>query len=290
MRIIPALVLAAMLASGCGDDAGGGDADSAAIKVIASFYPLAEIAQEVGGERVAVANVTPPGAEAHDVELSPDQVADVEDADVVLVLGDGFQPSVEQAADRSDGVVVALLDRIGVEGDDPHVWLDPVLMQEVVAEVEGALADADPAGAPQYEERADAYADELAALHGRYQETLAGCQRDLLVTAHEAFGRLAERYGLRQEGIAGVSPDAEPDPRRLAELADLVEEEGVTTVFTEELVSPRVAQSLARETGVETAVLDPIESLDDDAVEAGGSYVSVMDDNLATIAEALGCG
>jgi zinc transport system substrate-binding protein len=290
--MIPALVVvAAMLAAACGGDDDEVDAAGTAdrISVVASIYPLADAAERVGGERVEVVNVTPAGAEPHDIELSPRQVEDIEDADVVLALGGGFQPAVEDVAGRADGVVVDVLERLDVEGDDPHVWLDPVLMADIVEEVAAALTEADPDGSDAYERNADALAEELAELDEEYEARLGTCDRDLLVTAHEAFGRLTDRYGLRQEGIAGVSPDAEPDPRRLAELADLVEDEGVTTVFTEELLSPRVAESLAREAGVKTAVLDPLESLSDDDADAGATYVTVMEDNLATIADALGC-
>lgn len=281
-----------LLVAGCGGDDSPSrtDEDGATLSVVASFYPLAEAARQVGGDRVDVVDVTPPGAEAHDVELSPRQVEDIQDAEVVLVLGGGFQPAVEEVAGRADGEVLQVLDAVDADGDDPHVWLDPVLMEEMVDAVAATLARADPAGAASYEAGAAAYGEELRSLHERYVATLTTCDRRLLVTAHEAFGRLAARYGLRQEGVAGVNPDAEPDPRRLAALADLVEAEGVTTVFTEELVSARVAEALAREAGVTTAVLNPLESLSADSVEAGASYLTVMDDNLAAIAQALGCG
>ena len=268
--------------AGCGGDESG---SGGRLEVVAAFAPLADVAGRVGGDRVDVRNVTPAGAEPHDLELSTDQVADLEDAAVILVLGRSFQPAVEDVAARADGVVVEVLDELAIEGDDPHVWLDPVLMGKVVDATAAALAEADPDGADVYEGNAEALHDDLDALHERYEETLARCERRLLVTAHDAFGRLAERYGLDHEGIAGVAPESEPDPRRLAELADLVEDEGVTTVFTEELVSPRVAESLAREAGVTTVVLDPIESLDD-----GATYLSAMEGNLTALAEGLGCG
>lgn len=285
MRIIPVLTaagLAGALLTGCGD---GDRSEGGQLRVAAGLAPLAEVAERVGGDRVEVENVTPAGAEPHDLELSPDQVADLDDAEVILVLGRGFQPAVEEVADGSDGVVVEVLDQLGVEGEDPHVWLDPVLMRGIVDATAAGLTEADPEGADVYEANASAFRQELDDLDERYGETLATCERRLLVTAHDAFGRLAARYDLEHEGIAGVAPETEPDPRRLAELADLVEDEGVTTVFTEELVSPRVAQSLAREAGVKTDVLDPIESLGEDA-----SYLSAMEDNLAAIAAALGCG
>ena len=285
MRAAAGSLAIAALAGCGGDDGPTGQAGSDRLSVVAGLAPFAEIAELIGGERVAVESITPAGAEPHDVELSPDQVADLEDAAVVVVVGGGFQPAVEDVADRTGGEVVSVLDQLEVEGDDPHVWLDPVLMQEVVDAVTAALEAADPDGAEEYRRNGAALAGELDALDRRYTDRLASCERRLLVTAHDAFGRLAERYDLDHEGIAGVSPDSEPDPRRLSELTDLVRDEGVTTVFTEELLPPEVAEALAREADVGTAVLDPIESLAD-----GATYIGVMDANLDAITEGLGCG
>ena len=153
-------------------------------------------------------------------------------------------------------------DEGGSDGLDPHVWLDPTLMSRAAGEISRALVAADPAGAATYRRNLRRLRHDLAALDARYEQRLTGCERDLLVTSHEAFGYLADRYGLRQEGVAGISPDAEPDARRLAELADLARDEGVTTVFTESAVSPRIAETLAREAGgLRTEVLSPLETL-----------------------------
>jgi zinc transport system substrate-binding protein len=259
--------------------------------VVAAAYPLAWAAHQVGGRRVAVQNLTPAGAEPHDLELSTAQRDAVEDADVVLVLGEGFQPAVEAAASRRDGITVAVLERLRLgAAHDPPVWLDPRLMIDIVDEVADALRTAHPGARAAFARRAAATNDTLAALDRRYRDGLADCRQDTIVTSHEAFGHLAEAYGLRQEGVAGIAPDAEPDPRRLGELADLVRERGITTVFTEELVSPRIAQTLAREAGgVRTAVLNPLEGLTARELRAHDDYVSVMDANLVTLRTALEC-
>jgi zinc transport system substrate-binding protein len=169
------------------------------------------------------------------------------------------------------------------------VWLDPALMQGIAREVQSALTKADPKGKAVYERNADALVAQLDALDARYRAGLADCRRRLIVTAHESFGHLARAYGLRQVGVAGLAPDAEPDPRRIADLADLARRDGVTVVFTERLVSPRLADTLAREAGVRTAVLDPLEGLSDKQREHGASYLSVMDANLAELRTALDC-
>lgn len=263
------------------------------IPVVAAFYPVAWAAERVGGTRVAVENLTPPGAEPHDLELSTDQRDAVEDAAVVFVLGRGFQPAVEAAAERRDGPTVSLLDRRAIGGgasSDPHVWLDPSRMIAIVDAVRRGLSDAGPEDRARFRRRAADTVKELEALDERFREGLAECRLDTFVTSHEAFGHLADAYGLRQEGVAGISPDAEPDARRLGELADLVREHGITTVFTEELVSPRIAETLAREAGgVRTEVLNPLEGLSPAERRAGDDYVSVMDANLAKLRAALDC-
>ena len=270
--------------------------------MVASFYPLYEAAARIGGNRVDVTNLTPAGVEPHDLELTPKDVDLILDARVVLYLGSGFQPAVQDAVrGREDGVSFDLLRSIqgGLRsttdegalagGRDPHIWLDPLLMAELVDQIRGALVRADPDGRATFERNAESYGAEITALHQRFRDGLASCDRRVIVTAHAAFGYLAARYRLTQEAVAGVSPEAEPDPKRLADLTEVVRREGVTTIFTEELVSPRVAETLAREAGVATAVLNPLEGLTAAEQSAGETYVSVMDHNLQTLRSALEC-
>ncbi len=291
------LVLATVL-SACGN--GAESADDGRPRVLAAFYPLHEAARRVGGDLVSLTNLTPAGAEPHDLELSSRQVDRIEDADVVLYLGGGFQPALEKVAGRSRGLVVDLLpdpaSRLPAPagGDeelegDPHVWLDPRLYRAMVTRVAAALAEVDPPNRATYEANGAAYAAQLDALHARYTDGLANCERRVLVTSHAAFGYLARAYGLEQAAIAGLEPDSEPNPRRLGELAARVRAEGITTIFFETLVSPKVAESLAREAGVSTAVLDPLEGLPEDEIRAGKDYLSVMGDNLEALRKALGC-
>lgn len=260
--------------------------------MVASFYPLAEAAQEVGGGLARVQNLTPPGVEPHDLELTASQVTDIQDAEVVLVLGQDFQPALERAAAGQPGTV-ELLPVLGPAGgeevDDPHVWLDPVLFSAVVDQITAALGRADPGHRSTFSANAGRYKTQLAELDQEYRSGLSNCARHEIVTAHEAFGRLAARYGLTQEAIAGVSPETEPEPDRLARLADVVRRRGVTTIFTETLVSPRVAEALAREAGARTDVLDPLEGLSREEIEKGATYLSVMRENLAKLRAALGC-
>lgn len=301
------LAVAGAVTGACG---GSGSTGSGRLQVVAGFYPLAEVATRVGGDRVEVTNLTPAGAEPHDLELTTRDVDRVEDADLVLYLGSGFQPAIERVVERSGNGLDLLSNELGLlEGEDahgeegeadaeeehgdhefdPHVWLDPAIMALIVEQVRASLATLDPAGASTFEANAAAYITELGQLDAEMERGLATCQRRTFVTAHSAFGYLAERYELTQEAIAGLSPEAEPDAARIAELAALVRTQGVTTVFTEALVSPRVSEALAREAGVRTAVLDPLEGLSDVQRARGGTYVSVMRENLAALRSALGC-
>jgi zinc transport system substrate-binding protein len=268
--------------------------------VVAAFYPVQQAAQRVGGDAVDVVNLTPPGVEPHDLELTPDGVEAIQSADVVLYLGGGFQPAVEDALPGAEGRTVDLLAGLDTlpppteeaeEGlsVDPHVWLAPRLYAEMVGDVAEALVRAAPVSASTFRANARGFEADIEQLDRQYQEGLGDCERNIIVTSHAAFGYLATTYGLTQEAISGLTPEAEPSPARLAELKDLVEREGITTIFTEELVSPEVAEALAEEAGVQTAVLFTIEGLTPEQEAAGADYVSLMLENLSILEEALGC-
>lgn len=282
MRAIAVAFLLAVSAVACGGESGG---DGGRLDVVASFYPLAEAASRVGGDRVEVQNLTPVGVEPHDVELTTDQVDAIEDADVVIYIGEGFQPAVQEIARDRDGVTLDL----AIDGEDPHVWLDPHQMIAAVDNIAGALGEASPADLTRFGENAFQFKMELFKLDDDFRAGLARCERRDIVTAHAAFHHLASRYDLNQLAITGVSPEAEPDAARLAELTDQIEQRGITTVFFEELVPRDVADALAREANVKTAVLSPIEGLSEEDEDAGKTYVSIMRSNLAALREALGC-
>ncbi|HWG94382.1 MAG TPA: zinc ABC transporter substrate-binding protein, partial [Mycobacteriales bacterium] len=267
-----------------------------------------------------------PGAEPHDLELSPQSVAAVSEADLV-VYSRGFTPALDetvdqQAADRA----VDVLDLVEVRtygedphaeeephadedehghedeahadedgaahgeeghdhgGEDPHVWLDPARLTTIASSLADALAERAPDQAEGFRTRADEVAADLRSLDADYREGLATCERQDVVTSHDAFGYLTDRYGLQQLAVSGLSPEEEPSPRRLAEVAETARERGVTTIFFEELVSPRVAESLAREVGATAEVLSPLEGGPED-----GDYLTAMRTNLDALRTALGC-
>jgi len=281
-RCLPLALLPAVLALGaCGAGAANGDPDR--VDVVAAFYPLQFAAERVGGDAVSVTSLTKPGAEPHDLELNPKQVGQITDADLVVYL-DGFQPAVD------DAVKLAAADRaldVAVAGEaDPHLWLDPGRLATVADAIADRLAAVDPDGAEGYQARAAALRADLEKLDQEYAEGLRTCQRRELIVSHAAFGHLAARYDLEQIGLSGLSPEEEPSPRRLAEVTAEAREHKATTIFFETLVSPKVAETIARSVGARTAVLDPIEGLEPGAT---GDYLSVMRTNLATLRGALGC-
>jgi zinc transport system substrate-binding protein len=289
-----AAAAAVALATGCGGVDETGDDRT----VVAAFYPLAWVANEVAPDDVEVVNLTPPGAEPHDIELTASGVERVREADVVLFLGQGFMPALEDAVEDHERAVDLLAgqelraggtddDHEEPEGDeggaptrDPHVWLDPTRLAAIAETVAAELGD--PEAAADVVMRLDELDEE-------FRTGLAQCERREIVTSHAAFGYLANAYGLRQIALTGLSPEAEPSPRALEALVEEVREEGATTVFFESLVSPRLAETVAREAGVATAALDPLEGLGEDDLAAGEDYISIMRANLEALRAALGC-
>jgi len=285
-----ALLAAAVATSGCGEDRGAAGAPAAGlqrpraegqrVQVVAGFYPLYEAARAVGGDELDVVDLTPAGQGPHDLELSPRAAARLEEADVVLYLGSGFQPEVERAVAARGGGGVDLLEgeplrraqkgipgvRGAVDGErleggaDPHIWVDPARFARLVDRITAALVAAAPDRRAQLQRNARAYREAIAALDAEFRRGLRSCATRTLVTSHAAFGYLADRYDLVQAPIAGISPEAEPDPRSLAAVARRARADRVRTVFFESLVPRRLADTVAREIGARTDMLDPVEA------------------------------
>ena len=317
MRALTVMLSASVLL-GCstGDSGGagasGGPGDSGepgdGFSVVTAMYPLQYISERIVGGQGEVTSLTSPGTEPHDVELTVAQTASVIEADVVVYLS-GFQPAVDGAVEQSESDhVVDAAERAslipaggddhahdehadseaeGGEAADPHFWLDPTRLAAVAEEVAAELADADPEHADAYAANLERLRSDLVRLDKEIKDGLSDCERDAVVVSHNAFQYWGSRYGLHMESIAGLSPDAEPSPQHIAELHELIVSEGITTVFSETLASPEMAQTLSADLGLDTAVLDPVEGLSEETSDE--DYLSLMRSNLAALQKANGC-
>jgi len=287
-------ILTALLATACERSQSTGDR----VAVVATFYPLAEFTRRIGGDGVDVRTLVPAGVESHDYEPTPKDLAAVTQARLFIFNGAGFEPWVDRVLPDLPENVLKINATEGLPlqsppwysgGVDPHVWLDPVLAQAQVDRIRDALSRADPTGVAAYQAGAQRLRTELDALHRRYAEVLRTCRRKEFVTAHAAFGYLAARYGLRQVAIAGIDPEAEPSPARLLEVVKFMRRTGAKVVYAETLTESRVAEAVARETGAQVNVLNPIEGLTREEQSRGLDYMTLMNDNLRQLADGLDC-
>jgi zinc transport system substrate-binding protein len=286
--------------------AGQTPAANTAVPVVANFYPVQWLAEEIGGPAVTVTSLTPAGTEPHDLALDADALKSLDSADAVLYLGAGFQPDVEKAVANLDDPSVAtdLLDSEGVTllaapadlgkealagGKDPHVWLDPVLMSAMADGVAASLSEVVPGGEAAVEGRLAQVKEQLATLDQDYSASIQNCATKALVTSHAAFGYLADRYRLRQIAIAGVSPEDEPDPKDLKEIAEVARTENVQTVFFEDALPKDLAQTVADEIGAQIDLLAALEFDPRESIAPDATYISVMEDNRERIATGLEC-
>jgi zinc transport system substrate-binding protein len=281
--LLAAAVVSIAVVAGCASPGGAASAGASGggrPEVITSFYPLQFVTQRIAGDAVTISNLTKPGAEPHDLELTPRDVASLADADLVVYLS-GFQPAVDTAVAQQAHTAYDVAGSADLAAKDPHFWLDPIRLADVAANLAARLATLSPAHAADFRRNAATLRTDLLALDADYAAGLAHCASKDLVTSHTAFGYLSRRYGLTQRGITGLRPEDEPSPGAVAKIADFVKAHHVRTIYSETLVSPAVAKTLARETGARTAVLDPIEGLDD--ASAGADYLAVMRANLDTL-------
>ena len=275
--------------------------DDGRLKVMASFYPMYDFAQKVGGDKVEVKDMVPAGTEPHDWEPAATDIRNLEDADVFVYNGADLEHWAEDVlatlenqdlivTEASDGVELLDGERDHAHGDngkDPHVWLDPLRAKQEMGNIRDAFCQADPENQDYYEANYEKYAGEFDELDQEFREGLAGAKRRDIIVAHEAFGYLCNAYDLKQLAIEGLTPDSEPDPAKMQEVIEYAKEFDIHTIFFEELASPKVAKTVAKEVDAVTAVLNPIEGLSEEDIQAGEDYFSVMRKNLAALQKAL---
>ncbi|GAO08807.1 putative metal ABC transporter substrate-binding protein [Streptomyces lydicamycinicus] len=302
-------VLGLLALSAC-SPSGGARTEDGKLRVTASFYPMEFLARQIGGKHVEVTDLTKPGVEPHDLELTPKQTAQLGESGAVVYLK-GLQPAVDAAVEQSgaqhvaDAAALTSLEEHGTEvdghhhttgdnhshsesegGKDPHVWLDPVKYAEVAKGVNKTLAKADPKHKADYQKNTDALVEKLDGLNTEFKNGLKKRSSDTFLTTHAAFGYLAERYGLTEEAISGLDPESEPSAKRIRDLHTLAEEHHVSTVFFETIANPATAKALAGDLHLKTDVLDPLEGIN--AKSRGKDYFGVQRANLAALQKALG--
>jgi zinc transport system substrate-binding protein len=291
---LAAFLLATPLLSGCASSEPHPD-------VMATFYPLAWLAERIGGGDVTVGSIVQEGVEPHDYDPTPSDLAKIVDAKLLVVQGAGFEQWIEtargQAPDTRIATATAGIDlRTGdpsepgaADAQDPHTWLDPVLYQRMARTVEAAMAEAFPDKAAGFHARADALVADLRQLDGEFRAGLAHCETRFIITGHAAFGYMAQEYGFTQLGIQGLDPDAEPDTATINHVIEEARAHNVTVIFFEDLVSPRLAQTIADEVHAETRVLSPLEAIPQARIAQGASYLTVQRESLQNLRDAMRC-
>ncbi|GGU58020.1 zinc ABC transporter substrate-binding protein [Streptomyces albospinus] len=307
--IAGAAVLGLLSLSAC-STAGAGRSGDGKLKVTASFYPMQFLAEQIGGSHVEVSNLTKPGVEPHDLELTPKQTAQLGESGAIVYLK-GLQPAVDDAIKQSgvknvaDAASLTGLETHGTEvdghhhstgdnhshsesepGRDPHIWLDPVKYAEVAKGVNRTLAAADPKNRADYQKNTDALVKKLDGLDKEFRDGLKNRASDTFITTHAAFGYLAERYGLTEEAISGLDPESEPSANRIKDLHTLAAQHHVSTVFFETIANPATAEALAGDLHLKTDVLDPLEGIT--GKSRGKDYFGIQRANLAALEKALG--
>ncbi|MBI5123662.1 zinc ABC transporter substrate-binding protein [Candidatus Roizmanbacteria bacterium] len=269
------------------------------LQVTTSFYPLYFFASEIGGDKANVKNITPVGAEPHDYEPTTQDIARIEKSSLLILNGgveawgdkikENLKDSNAKIISASDNLLTKELTEEGKTIKDPHVWLDPILAKKEVTQITDGYIKTDPTNAIYYQTNQTQLNAKLDKLDIEFKTGLATCKQKNIITSHAAFGYLAARYGLNQVAVSGVSPDAEPSSQNLANVAKFAKENNVKYIFFESLVSPKLSETIAREVGAKTLVLDPLEGISDDDMKQGKNYFTVMKNNLKNLQKALEC-
>jgi len=262
------------------------------LKITTSFYPLTFLAESIGGYQVQVTTLTPPGAEPHDFEPSTRDVAELENQDFILLNGgglEGYEEKIRANINIKKTQLVLVGKPLMSIPRDPHVWLDPVLYSQEAEIIASALIEKDPNHTKEYKENLKALKKKLSDLNAEFNDKLTSCNERNIITSHTAFAYLVKRYGLQQTTLTGLSPEQEPSAKTLADVVQFAKTKKIRYIFFEELASPSLADTIAREVGAQTLVLSPLEGLTKESQQAKKTYISIQKENLANLQIALGC-
>jgi len=259
------------------------------LKIYTTFYPLYDFTDKIVGERAEVVNLTPSGVEPHDFELSPKQTAMLYDADMFIFLGEVMEPWAKKLQSQliSKGVTVVEVGKGLIQGDDPHIWLDPILAKEMSDRIYKGIVTIDKDGEASYKQNLDELLDKFDELDNRFTKTFSQGAENVFITDHAVLGYPAKRYNFKSLAVKGLSPQEEPTPKRLAELAMLCKAEDIKYIFTLKGESSKISESLAQEVGAQILEIDPLESLREEEIKAGEDYFSIMKKNLFSLKKAM---
>lgn len=304
MKKLILLIIAAILIISTFNLLGG--AKNADSEVAASFYPLYFFASEIAKDKARVSNITPAGVEPHDYDPTPSDIARIQKSKLLIVNGAGFEPWLDKIRGELDGVIIIdTSEGVGLEEGrhededdeeredessmDPHIWLNPQLAKLQVDKILQGFMEFDPGSKDFYEANAEELRQKLDELDNKFKQGLSVCEKNSFVTSHAAFGYLASAYNLTQVPISGLSPDEEPSPAQMAAVTRFVRENNIKYIFFETLVSPKLSETIAKEVGAQTLVLDPVEGISNDDIAQGRNYFTVMESNLLNLQTALEC-
>lgn len=262
------------------------------IRVVTSFYPLYFFANQIGGEKADVIDITPFGAEPHDYEPTAMDMAKIENSRILIVNGN-FEPWIDKVKTNLEGKNITIITAgeglFSQKVPDPHVWLSPKLANKEVKAILAGFLKSDSPNRDYYQKNADRLLVKLDDLDKKYQQGLNSCRKKDIITSHLSFYYLAKEYGLNQTAISGLSPDSEPSPRQLTEIADFAKKNSIDFIFFEKLISPKLAETIAEEIGAKTLLLDPLEGISQNEIESGENYFTKMETNLTNLKLALQC-
>lgn len=297
-----------LLTIGCSKENTTDESSQGKIKIYTSIYPLYDFAKKVGGDKVDVTNLVPAGTEPHDWEISTSDIINLEKANMLIYNGAGIENWTDKVINTLDNKEIVYvktsegldIHKVTEEDDhdheeddhdhgsyDPHTWLSIKNAKKEMENIKNALVKYDPENEDYYENNYEIYAEKFDELDKKYSETLEPIKDKTIIVAHEAFGYLCKEYNIEQVGIEGLTPDSEPDPARMSEIIKFAKENNVKTIFFEELVSPKVAQTIAKEINANTEVLNPLEGLSEEQIKNGDDYFTVMEKNLEVLYESM---
>lgn len=314
-KILLVSLIVLVFAAGCSNTNGetSEEKDDGKLKIITTFYPMYEFTKNIVGDRADVELLIPSTIEPHDWEPTPKDISNIQNADLFVYNSDEMETWVAdiEASINNDKVSIVEASK-GIElieaaeeeehdhahaeeahehehshDADPHVWLSPVLAQQEVQTITDAIVKADPENKEYYKTESSEYIEELKALDEKYRTELAKKTSNEFITQHTAFSYLAKEYGLVQVPISGISPSEEPSAAKLAELKSYAQDHKIKVIYFEELTSSKVADTLAKELGADTEVLNALEGLSDDQQNAGENYITVMEENLEQLKKSL---